>query len=225
MVSFNQQQERKMKTSKLEKMLLIVGIVIGFSTGIVAIIGLSTLKPNRELLSDNLLPVQPLLQLREKDGYMYTTDYLIRYTQTDVDCMTANIYFEANNQKILGQQLVAKSVMNRFNDGKYTQGKDNTLCNIITAGLKDKDGTPLKNKCQYSWYCDGKSDRVNLNKVVIHRAWGIATEVATRMLNGSMTYDSGLTHYHTYAVSPNWKDADNMHYITRVGAHLTYVEI
>ena len=180
--------------------------------------------PVKDVVSVDLLPSTPLAQFREEDGIMYTTDYLIRYKQQDIDCMTANIFFESRNQSLDGKKLVAKSVMNRVLNGKYTQGKDNTLCNVITAGIK-RDNVPVRNMCQYSWYCDGISDRPNLKNKAEFNAWTLSNKIAIAMLNGSMTYDSVLTHYHTYAVSPSWKFSPKMIYINRVGVHLAYNEI
>ena len=78
----------------------------------------------------------------------------------DTYCMALNIYHESRSENLAGKFAVADVVMNRVNDRRYPD----KICGVIyDAELKPswKDPTiyvPVRNRCQFSWYCDGKSD-------------------------------------------------------------------
>ena len=85
---------------------------------------------------------------------------LMGVTPSEVTCLADNIYFEARNQGLAGQLAVVNVVVNRVADSRYPD----TICEVVKQGptrLSWK-GTgeliPIRNRCQFSWYCDGKSD-------------------------------------------------------------------
>ena len=86
-------------------------------------------------------------------------------------CLALNVYHESKNQSFIGQVAVAQVVMNRVQDSRYP----NNVCDVVKQGLtyKWKPTLPIKNKCQFSWYCDGKSDKAREKK-----AWSVALKVA-----------------------------------------------
>jgi N-acetylmuramoyl-L-alanine amidase len=75
----------------------------------------------------------------------------------------------------------------------------------------------IRNMCQFSWYCDGKSDwPTNMD------AWVEAQQIAYNMV---VHYDArglteGATHYHATYVSPAW--ARDFALIGRIGEHIFY---
>ena len=71
-------------------------------------------------------------------------------------CLALNVYHEAKNQSMIGQIAVAQVVMNRVYDERYP----NTICEVVEQGptYSWKPDFPVRNRCQFSWYCDGKSD-------------------------------------------------------------------
>lgn len=196
----------------------LIGFMIGFSIFQLCIA--LVISPHGQPVTHNLIPDTPLEVLREEDGVMYSQDYLVRYTSIDISCLTANIFFEGRNQSLEGQMLIAKTVINRFNDTRFKS----TICGVITDG-RYKNGKVVKNKCHYSWYCDGVSDRPNLNNKLEFIAWGTADKVALGMLSGDLTYYSTATHYHTSDSTPNWMDSPKMIYLATVDNHLSYLEI
>ena len=121
-------------------------------------------------------------------------------------CLALNIYHEAKNQSFIGQVAVAQVVMNRVKDKRYP----NTVCEVVKQGqtYKWKPSLPIKHKCQFSWYCDGKSD-----KPIESKAWQDAKHVANGVYNEHL-FDlvNGATHYHAYYVKPSW--AETKTYIT-----------
>ena len=78
-------------------------------------------------------------------------------------CLAQNVYFEARNQPLAGQMAVISVTVNRMNDKRFP----NTICGVVYEGPHRpswKDETvmiPVKHRCQFSWYCDGKSDRIH----------------------------------------------------------------
>ncbi len=133
---------------------------------------------------------------------------------TALICLASNVYHEAKNQSIEGQIAVAEVTMNRVADSRYP----NTVCEVVKQGpIREswktrKDATlpkykrkyfPVKNRCQFSWYCDGKSDEVKE-----HNAFVIATWVANGVLTGTLEPTvKGATHYHADYVLPAWAAA------------------
>jgi spore germination cell wall hydrolase CwlJ-like protein len=70
-------------------------------------------------------------------------------------CLSLTIYFEARNQPLEGQVAVAQVVLNRVMDDRYPD----KVCDVVMQSRKYKDsGHPVKWSCQFSFYCDGKTD-------------------------------------------------------------------
>ena len=73
-------------------------------------------------------------------------------------CLAKNIYFEAGNQPLAGKVAVAQVVMNRIDHSDY----GDTVCDVVYQAQwrTNYKGNlvPVRNKCQFSWFCDGKSD-------------------------------------------------------------------
>ena len=72
----------------------------------------------------------------------------------ELECMSKNIYFEAATESTAGKLAVAQVTMNRVRSTHYP----NTVCKVITQGIHYSNGFPVKDRCQFSWYCDGKHD-------------------------------------------------------------------
>ena len=132
-----------------------------------------------------------------------------------VMCLALNVYHEAKNQSLIGQIAVAQVVMNRVKDERYP---DN-VCDVVYQGqyYKWKPDLPIKNRCQFSWYCDGKSDKPNKDTF----AWEQAVTVAHGVYYGKLDdFVEGATHYHAHYVLPEW--ASSKTYITRIDDHIFY---
>jgi N-acetylmuramoyl-L-alanine amidase len=129
-------------------------------------------------------------------------------------CLALNVYHEAKNQSFMGQVAVAQVVMNRVKDERYP----NTVCDVVKQAetYKYKPTIPIKNKCQFSWYCDGKSDKPEEPK-----AWRDAMHVANGVYNGHIgDFVEGATHYHAYYVNPSWAKVKK--YVLRIDDHIFY---
>ena len=80
---------------------------------------------------------------------------------TEVTCLAKNMYFEARSEGVAGLVATTQVVYNRLESEDYP----NTICGVIEQAklsqwwLKEKGiKKPIKNKCQFSWFCDGYSD-------------------------------------------------------------------
>ena len=114
----------------------------------------------------------------------------------DRKCLTENIYFEARGQGQAGWLAVAQVTQNRVDDKRFP----NTICEVVKQGLTYASGDPIRNKCQFSWFCDGKSDKPKNTKVY--------NEIS-ELVNYISDYDiiditDGATHYHADYVRPSW---------------------
>jgi N-acetylmuramoyl-L-alanine amidase len=72
---------------------------------------------------------------------------------TSLMCVAVAVYFEARGEPTAGQIAVAHVIQNRIEDPRYP---DNA-CDVVKQGYY-WNGMPIRNKCQFSFYCDGKSD-------------------------------------------------------------------
>ena len=139
--------------------------------------------------------------------------------ETALVCLSLNVYHEAKNQSIVGQAAVAEVVMNRVQDSRYP----NTVCEVVKQGphrpsWKDPNKEhPVRHKCQFSWYCDGKSDNPIDD---IH--WKRAKEIARLVLHDRIIIDvtEGATHYHANYVKPAWAKTKTR--TTRIEKHIFY---
>ena len=72
-------------------------------------------------------------------------------------CLATAIYFEARGEPFVGQSAVAHVVLNRVQDARFP----NDICSVVKQGptYAWKPDFPVRNMCQFSYYCDGKSDQ------------------------------------------------------------------
>jgi len=140
--------------------------------------------------------------------------------ETAFMCLALNTYHEAKNQSMIGQVATAQVVMNRVADSRFP----NTVCGVVKQGLhrpswEDPNKEyPVRHKCQFSWYCDGKSDEPKRDS----EAWFKAKDYARIVLSGRIALDvtEGATHYHATYVRPAWAKTKTR--TTRIEKHIFY---
>ena len=157
------------------------------------------------------------------EGELYT-----KTTHPELYCMAKNIYFEAKSELEAGQYAVADVVLNRVADSRFP----NSICEVVYEGIhreswKTKQHAdladhkriyiPKRHQCQFSWYCDGKSDKIKDGD-----AWRKSQEIAYRIVRERKFrgVTQGSTHYHATYVSPKW--APELNLIGRIGTHIFY---
>ena len=139
--------------------------------------------------------------------------------ETAFICLALNTYHEAKNQSLVGQIATAQVVMNRVEDNRFPS----TVCEVVKQGptrpsWEDPEKEyPIKHRCQFSWYCDGKDDTPKNEK-----AWKTAQDVAFLVLYDKIKLDvtEGATHYHATYVRPAW--AKTKKRTTRIEKHIFY---
>jgi len=109
-----------------------------------------------------------------------TTTSVAVYVEIDANeqhCLAQNIYFEAGNQSLDGMAAVADVTLNRVKSSRYPD----TICEVVKQGLKHSNGAMKRNMCQFSWYCDGKSDYISRN-IVLTKEWSNSKKIAEDIL-------------------------------------------
>ena len=110
--------------------------------------------------------------------------------EAELQCRTMNLYHEARGEEAVGIIAVGKVVINRVNSKQFP----NTVCDVVRQG-----GERL-NRCQFSWWCDGRSDRAQDRE-----AWNKMAFYATLVLSSEVGDPSaGSLFYHTVSVEPYW---------------------
>ena len=131
-------------------------------------------------------------------------------------CLAKNIYFEAGNQPLIGKVAVSHVVLNRVDSSLYPD----TICDVVyqsrwRINWKGEE-VPVRNMCQFSWFCDGKSD-----EPVDSKTWIESMLIARRVIEGEWSdVTEGATHYHADSVLPYW--ASSLNRTVTVDNHLFY---
>jgi spore germination cell wall hydrolase CwlJ-like protein len=128
-------------------------------------------------------------------------------------CLAEALYFEARDQGTIGMMAVGVVIQNRVGHKKYPD----TICGVVRQG-RYWNGNPIRDKCQFSYWCDGRPERPYEKDV-----WEEAQSVAELLLITQV--DIGLdrvTHYHASWVTPGWSKV--LEFRTRIGQHIFYAE-
>jgi len=155
---------------------------------------------------------------------MFTNNETINFDipQEEITCLADNVYHEARNQSTGGWYAVIAVTLNRVKDSRFP----NTVCEVVKQGEHRPSwkGTgeliPVRNRCQFSWYCDGKSDTINKRSITQYKD---ITELATIALISNVVLldiTDGATHYHADYVSPSWAKTKTK--TIEIGDHIFY---
>ena len=132
-------------------------------------------------------------------------------------CLAQNIYFEAGNQPFIGRFAVANVTLNRVNDLQFP----NTICEVVyqTKSYKRSwtgEMIPKRGMCQFSWYCDGKSDEPKYSVTWIESIR--IADIALQSSNFDVT--EGSLWYHADYIYPYW--ADHLERVVTIENHIFY---
>ena len=138
--------------------------------------------------------------------------------QKQLTCLAKNIYFEARNEPFAGQFAVALVTLNRVSDAAFP----NTICNVVYQGIHDSNGFPKRDRCQFSWYCDGASDEVQNPKAFdkTQKIANLAMLQYSKLKSEGLDYTEGAIYYHTYEILPRW--SNSFPKVGRIGDHIFY---
>ena len=153
----------------------------------------------------------------------------VNFDIEEARCLAENVYHEARNQGTAGWLAVAAVTMNRVIDNRFP----NTICEVVfqaetkeswkTKGKKDilaaeRIFNPIRHRCQFSWYCDGKSDDIN-NVSIYMEIMQFSRLILTSQV---MMFDitDGATFYHADSITPSW--AKSKIKTIEIGDHIFY---
>ena len=147
--------------------------------------------------------------------------------EKSANCLALNMYHEARNQGTAGQIAVTAVVYNRVKDKRFPD----TICEVIKQGptreswktrktIDPNDAVyyPIKNSCQFSWYCDGKSD-IPYNK----KKYDGFLKLAYIIMGAKILFidiTDGALFYHADYITPRW--AKTKQRTIEIGDHIFY---
>ena len=138
------------------------------------------------------------------------------------ECMLEAILFEAGNQSTIGKLAVAIVIMNRKDHISYPD----TVCDVVHQGpinswwynTHDRI-VPVKHKCQFSYWCDGKSDDVMVFEGT--KTYDESLMIVDFVFENTLPFIlEGATHYHADYVKPKW--ASVLKKVATIDNHIFY---
>ncbi len=154
----------------------------------------------------------------------YEVETGVSVNEHELKCMAENIYFEGRAEPMIGKIAIGHVVMNRIEDKRFPD----TICGVVhqgpvreswktkkdpTIAKEDRIFYPRKNRCQFSWWCDGKKDIVwatyKSGEVIESNmtAWRDSIHVALFIMNGDYSNDpthGAVFYYNPHIANPNW---------------------
>lgn len=131
-----------------------------------------------------------------------------RFTEEDVEWLSKNVYFEARNQSVTGQLAVIMVTLNRLNNSNFPT----SIKAVVTQG------GARSNKCQFSWYCDGKPDIITDHKSY-HKIKSLVLQVLP-VYHKIHDVTGGALFYHATYVRPKW--AKQKKNTAKIETHIFY---
>ena len=141
--------------------------------------------------------------------------YITPLKADDLSCLAEAVYFEARSESFVAQLAVANVILERVSSEKYPDD----ICSVVHQSRKWK-GKPIRNKCQFSYWCDGKPETIA--NVDAYQQSVSASELALQGVILAQT--DGATHYHAAYVVPYWATDDSFLTLGQVGLHIFYID-
>ena len=200
-----------MKVSTVARLSFITVVVVYILYGVIH-------KVNDYLYEEHLEVVRPVVEqvveIPEIENDISVAVEVETEYQQQLSCLSLNIYHEARSVSKLGQEAVGLVTMTRVYDGRYPD----TVCDVVYQSHVDSKGRPKRNRCQFSWYCDGKSDKIH--DIV---AYNEIEELSASILESygiERDITDGAVMYHASYVKPYW--ASSYERTSRVDSHIFY---
>ena len=158
------------------------------------------------------------------DGLVEIADNVITKNllvdEKELLCMAKNIFFEAAIESTAGKLAVAQVTLNRVNSKYYP----NTVCEVVYEGLHYTASNglqlPVRDRCQFSWYCDGKGDEPRKNTKLWADTQELAKYVLLRQDELPDITDGALNYHADYIAAPRW--AGRKHKTAKIDTHIFY---
>jgi len=134
----------------------------------------------------------------------------------DFNCLVEALYHEARSESFIGMLSVANVILTR----KESSNFPSTICKVVHQGKYWK-GNPIKDKCHFSYWCDGRPERFTDIAGLIK-----SINVAEMSLKGIQIKQTvGATHYHASYVTPGWASDPNFKSLGQIGTHVFYIDM
>ncbi len=209
--------------------LTVMGILVGFAAyAASATLNVDSGEKTKDIDTVKTTIVETIDISSRKDIEFFLID---PYEFQDEFCLAQNIFFESSIDNKAGMAAVADVVLNRVKHAHYPD----SICGVVyqakmkeswkTKQYPDLDDServyiPIRHKCQFSWYCDGKSDDIPLGSENWVKAQMIAWDIMHN--DGLRGLTEGATHYHATYVAPAWSKDHRMDLVGRIGMHIFY---
>lgn len=136
---------------------------------------------------------------------LWATDASALSLHDEQRCLALAMYWEARGEGNQGMIAVGWTILNRVRSDDFPS----TPCAVVYQGNE-------RGRCQFSWWCDGKSDRPR-NR----RSWARARIIAAGLLTDP-PHDptGGALFYHSKSISVPWVKPRTR--TARIGSHIFY---
>jgi spore germination cell wall hydrolase CwlJ-like protein len=124
----------------------------------------------------------------------------------EIGCLALTIYHEARGESARGKLAVGHVVMNRTRSVLFPAD----VCAVV------RQGGQQYRRCQFSWWCDGRSDRPK-DQAALRESFRLAEEI---YYGCTRDPTAGALWYHSTAVRPSWSKAFGRG--KRIDSHVFY---
>ena len=142
--------------------------------------------------------------------------HYITHSERELRCLAEGMYFEARGEPLRGQLAVGRVIMNRVASHAYPD----TICEVVYQN------DHMRNRCQFSFACDGKPDKITeygiWYEIRGYAAWLLANDPKPGAEYQVLASLETATHYHADYVSPRW--AKFLTLTIRIGRHYFYAD-
>lgn len=120
-------------------------------------------------------------------------------------CLALALYWEARGEGRVGMLAVGWTILNRVQSREFPA----TPCAVVYQGHE-------RGPCQFSWWCDGRSDRPRDGQ-----SWTQAQIIAAKLLlDPPRDPTAGALFYHSTSINEPWKRKRTR--TARIGKHVFY---
>ena len=129
-------------------------------------------------------------------------------TGLELICLAMTVYYEARSEPLKGQLAVAQIVLTRVEHKSYPS----TVCGVV------KQGGTSRHRCQFSYWCDGKSE-IPRDAV----AWATALDIAEISAAGAqiIVLQDCIHYYSILFEAPYW--TESLIEVATIGHHRFYL--
>ena len=180
----------------------------------IAVVGAVSFAVASPSMDDQAAIIEQAVQRANAQTVDITAENIDQFPQ--VFCLAQNIFFEAGIESTAGKAAVARVTVNRCSSERFPD----SVCEVVKQGHKHANGQMKRYKCQFSWYCDGKSDTVPANS----KNWKDSVDVAVAVYTSNKYQGlvEGAMWYHAKYVSPHWKSS--MDRVGTIDRHIFYTQ-